>query len=100
MNVFGNKDKARCQKGSNYEPARRDAIAILLVSLAQIIGLIVSVCTDGPAAAVVMGIAGFAAIINLFLPSGNAASWVKSLKIVAAVCGVFLIVLAFMKVGG
>ena len=73
-------------------------ITTLIVSFAQIIGLIVAIVGNGPVVAVISGIAGFAAIVNLFLPSGPAAAWYKTLKRVAAVCGVGLIVLAIMKV--
>ena len=73
-------------------------IATLIVSFAQIIGLIVTIADNGPVSMVVSGIAGFAAIVNLFLPSGPAAVWYKKLKIMAAVCGVGLIVFAIMKV--
>jgi len=77
---------------------RHADIATLIVSFAQIIGLIVSITVNGPVAAVISGIAGFAAIVNLFLSSGPAAAWYKKLKLVAAVCGVGLIVFAIMKV--
>jgi len=77
---------------------READIATLIVSFAQIIGLIVSIAGDGPVVAVICGIAGFAAIVNLFLPSGPAAAWYKKLKLVAAVCGVGLIIFAIMKV--
>ena len=73
-------------------------IATLIVSLAQIVGLIVVIAGNGPVVAVISGIAGFAAIVNLFLPSGPAAAWYKKLKLVAAVCGVGLIVSAIMEV--
>ena len=73
-------------------------IATLIVSFAQIVGLIVSVAADGPVAALISGIAGFAAIVNLFLPSGPAAAWFKKLKLVAAGCGVGLIIFAVIEV--
>ena len=73
-------------------------IATLIVSLAQIIGLVVTIAGTGPVAAVVSGIAGFAAIVNLFLPSGPSTTWYKRLKLAAAICGVGLIVSAVMKV--
>ena len=73
-------------------------IATLIVSLAQIIGLIAIIVGHGPAVAIISGIAGFAAIVNFFLPSGPSLAWYKKLKFVAAICGVGLIIFAFVTV--
>ena len=87
--------KTFCRKDTKMKDVD---IATLIVSLAQIIGLIVTVTWTGPVAAVISGIAGFAAIVNLFLPTGPSATWYKKLKFAAAICGVGLIVYAVMKV--
>ncbi len=73
-------------------------IATLIVSLAQIVGLIVGIAGNGPVVAVITGIAGFAALVNLFLPSKTGAAWYKKLKLVAAACGAGLIVFAIIEV--
>ncbi len=73
-------------------------ILTLIVSITQIAGLIAVVVGSGPIGAVITGIAGFAAIVNYFLPSRIAASWHKPLKTTAAVCGVGLVIMAIASV--
>lgn len=73
-------------------------IASLLVGFAQIIGLVAVIFGDGPVEAILIGIAGFAAIVNLFLPSRPSVTWHRRLKLGAAICGVGLIVCAFVMV--
>jgi len=73
-------------------------IATLVVALAQIIGLVAVISGGGPAAAIITGIAGFAAVVNLFLPSGPTGEWYKKLKLVAGICGGGLIIFAIVSV--
>ena len=82
----------------NEASLSKDHIVILILSFAQIIGLIVVVFGSGPVEAIIASIAGFAAVIKYFLPSGDKASSVRRLETAAAICGVGLIVFSIISV--
>ncbi|MGC9327650.1 MAG: hypothetical protein ACP5I1_08445 [Candidatus Hinthialibacter sp.] len=79
---------------SNESVLSKNDIATLIVSLAQIIGLITIVAGSGPAVNVITGIAGFAAVIKYFLPMPFHREWMKKLNAIAALCGAGLIIFA------
>lgn len=70
-------------------------IATLIVSFAQVIGLIVIIVAEGPVVTVVIGIAEFAAVVKYFLPAPGVAPWLRK---GSAICGVFLIIFAIVSV--
>ncbi len=83
---------------TNEATLSKDHIVILILSLAQIIGLIVIVFGSGPVEAIIASIAGFAAVIKYFLPSENKAPSARKLQTAAAICGVGLIVFSIISV--
>ncbi len=85
-------------KMANEATLSKDHIVVLILSLAQIIGLIVVVFGSGPVEAIIASIAGFAAVIKYFLPSENMASSARKLQTAAAICGVGLIVFSIISV--
>ena len=68
----------------------------LICSLLQILGLILVVMESGGFAPVLIGICGFAAVVNYFMPDGTGTlgRTLKKLRPIAAVCGLALIVFA------
>jgi len=73
---------------------KREDILTLICSGLQILGLVVAIVGTMP---VITALAGFAAVVNYFLPRRNEANWTLKLKAVAGVCGVFLIVIAIVQ---
>ena len=75
-------------------------VLTLMCSLLQILGLVLVVPAPGRFALVLVGICGFAAIVNYFMPdpTGALAPTLKKLRPIAALCGAGLIVLACMKI--
>lgn len=73
----------------------------VLTSLAQVIGLVVVIAADGPVAlSVAAATAGFAAIVAWLLPVGPERLWIRRVKLIAALCGVGLILFAITKSSG
>lgn len=70
-------------------------VLTLICSLLQILGLVL-VITQPPFAPVLIGICGFAAVVNYFMPDreGTLGPTLKKLRPIAAVCGLGLIVIA------
>ncbi|MBN2325559.1 MAG: hypothetical protein JXR73_00295 [Candidatus Omnitrophica bacterium] len=83
---------------ANEPVLTRNDIATLIVSVAQIIGLIAIVAGSGPIVNVIAGIAGFAAVIKYFLPMPFHSEWMKKLNAIAAICGVGLIIFALTTI--
>lgn len=73
-------------------------ILTLIVSIAQIVGLLVAIFAEGPVVAVIMGIAGFAAVVSYFLPSRFSRPWYGKLRAASALCGIGLIILSIATV--
>lgn len=71
---------------------------LLLVNVVQISGLFVIIFGEGDWVFVVMGIAGFAAVVNFFLPLQIHATWFVLIKAAAALCGLGLIAMAIRGV--
>lgn len=83
---------------TNETTLPKDCVVVLILSLAQIIGLIVIVFGSGPVEAIIASIAGFAAVIKYFLPSENKGTSVRRLETAAAICGVGLIIYSIISV--
>jgi hypothetical protein len=71
-------------------------VLTLICSLLQILGLILAVAEPGGFTPVLIGICGFAAVVNYFMPdrTGMLGPTLKKLRPIAAVCGVGLIIFA------
>ena len=79
---------------------RKLVFLAVLCSACQVCGLIVIIAGDNlPCTPVFMGIAGFAAVTQYFLPGYGSRKWVMRLRQASAICGVLLIVLACVKIG-
>ena len=76
----------------------KNIVLTLILSFAQIIGLVVAVTVNTPVGAVISGIAGFAAVVKYFTPSPSNVEWIKKLNTVSAICGVGLIIFAIISV--
>jgi len=83
---------------ANSQTLSNNDIATLIVSFAQIVGLIAAIVGNGPVGAVIAGIAGFAAVVKYFLPVPGNLPWMKKLSAISAICGVGLIVFAIVSV--
>ena len=73
-------------------------VATCILSAAQVVGFVAVILGGGPVSAIIIGIAGFAAIVNLFLPYHSPTAWFRNLKVGAAICGLGLIVCAILRV--
>lgn len=83
---------------ANETTRPKDYIAVLVLSFAQIIGLIVVVFGSGPVEAIVASIAGFAAVIKYLLPGERKTASIRKLEAVAAICGAGLIIYSIASV--
>lgn len=72
----------------------RIQILAAICSLLQVLGLVLVVAGLGDSARVLVGIGGFAAIVNAFLPLEIKEAWARNTIRVGGVCGFFLIVFA------
>ncbi|HPA45089.1 MAG TPA: hypothetical protein PLZ55_02700 [bacterium] len=72
-------------------------VLTLICSLLQILGFILIIAQPGGPTAVLVGIAGFAAVVMYFMPNpeGTLAPTIRFLRPLAALCGVGLILFAF-----
>lgn len=75
----------------------KEQILLLIVSLAQVIGLIGIVAIPKPEGNVLAGIGGFACIVKYLLPSPISSAYYKKLQSVGAICGIIIIFFAITR---